>query len=796
MHFRDGTFGQKALVALLLSIYACAVGLSAVDKAERIGKPDVGWRLDGAAVSPTTQEASEKGLRGGGRLVQVNGVGVDRIDETGVVHRGLGESNTLDFVRPGGEPATVTIEVARWTWAGVAFTEGGTSLIALLFMILGVSTFALRPYEPDSWALLVVSSVAGGLLMTQLLPGLEQNAARYLYAATVFGLSDAAPIHVALAFPVVHPLLRGRAAVLWVLYLFALGKIAFGWVAWFSQSPDLMWLSASIGAVLFLGATSFWILRSAVLAFQADKAIAQRARICLLGAFFGLAPVALFGLGREVFDGATLDSRFAYWSLGFLLIALSRITLRHEIMNARIAVQQAVLYTLAVAALTAVGGVLMAGNPWLVVMLAFPVLYFWPRFDAYLRARLYPKRARFPEILRELGGEIEASTTMEEVLDVLAKAPSQLCDASGGVVMIFPGAPLAPAGVKRSNGLAVSADMASIVNHPLIELLKATRREVARDRIAVEPQYESVQEECYDGFDRLGVDLLLPIRHNQRVIGALGPGPRPRGDAYEAEEIDALSSVTLQASQAMLRVQAAEMLHARELEFADLKRFLPPQIIDQVMARGGAAKLRSQRKIVTVFFADLRGFTSFSESVEPEEVMATLNQFHAAMGRRIADFAGTVERFTGDGIMVFFNDPVEQSDHAERAVQMALGINEDVRRLRDDWGRKGYEIDVGMGIHTGYATCGFIGFEGRRDYSVIGNVTNLAARLSDAAAPGEILITARVRSEIGEGYVTEPAGELSLKGFHQAQAAYRVLPSDVPILGDVGDRSGGGTTVS
>lgn len=779
MKFRDGTSGQKALFALLVLIYTFAVGLSINDKIERVGTPDVGFRLDRHSVSPTTHAASVAGLRGGGRLVAINGVGAERVGESGVVNRQLGETNTLEFVRPGGARAAVTLSVDRWKWEAIAFTQGATDLLALLFMVLGLTTFVLRPYEPESWALLVVSSVAGGLLTTQLLPGVEDRAPLYLYSATVFGLADAAPIHVALAFPVVHRLLRGRGAVLRGLYLFGAVKIAFGWFAWFSRNPELMWLSSTIGTLLFLGATAFWILRSAILAFQADKTIAQRARICLLGAFFGLAPIALFDLGREVFDVATFDSRFAYWSLGFLLIALSRITLRSEIMNARVAVQQAVLYTFAVAILTAAGAVLMVGNPWLVVLLAFPVLYFWPRFDARLRAWLYPKRARFPEILRDLGGEIEASTSMEEVLDVLAKAPGRLCDAVGGVVMIFPGAPLAPAGVLRANGVVVSADMASIVDHPLIDLLRATRREVARDRIAVDPQYETVKEECYSGFDRLGVDLLLPIRQQDKVIGALGPGPRPRGDVYESLEIASLSSVTLQASQAMLRVQATEMLHARELEFADLKRFLPPQIIDQVMARGGAAELRSQRKIVTVFFADLRGFTSFSESVEPEEVMATLNQFHSAMGRRIAEFAGTVERFTGDGIMVFFNDPVEQSDHAGRAVRMALMINADVRRLREEWKRRGYEIDVGMGIHTGYATCGFIGFEGRRDYGVIGNVTNLAARLSDAAAPGEILISARVRNELGEAVETELAGELTLKGFSQPQSVYRLLGGSV-----------------
>jgi class 3 adenylate cyclase len=224
-----------------------------------------------------------------------------------------------------------------------------------------------------------------------------------------------------------------------------------------------------------------------------------------------------------------------------------------------------------------------------------------------------------------------------------------------------------------------------------------------------------------------------------------------------------------------MRVEVTERLRQREREFTELNRFFPPQVIEQVMARGGASGLRSQRKVVTVVFADLRGFTSFSDSVEPEEVMATLDEYHVLMGQRIAEFAGTLERFAGDGFMVFFNDPVDQPDHAERAARMVLAMYADLDRLRGVWRRKGYQIDVGTGIHTGYATCGFIGYEGRRDYAVIGNVSNLASRLSAAAAAGEVLISSRVYSELGEDYRMEPVGEMSLKGFHQAQLVYRLL---------------------
>ena len=225
-----------------------------------------------------------------------------------------------------------------------------------------------------------------------------------------------------------------------------------------------------------------------------------------------------------------------------------------------------------------------------------------------------------------------------------------------------------------------------------------------------------------------------------------------------------------------MRVEATERLRAREREFADLKRFFPPQIIDQVMARGGAAELRSQRKLVTVLFADLRGFTSFSDSVEPEEVMATLAEYHAAMGRahrRVRRHARALRRRRLHGVLQRSRSTSPTTPSAPRAWRWRCATTSSACATTGR--RKGYQIDVGIGIHTGYATCGFIGYEGRRDYAVIGNVTNLAARLSDAAAAGEILISARVHAELGERYRVEDAGTLTLKGFHQSYDAFRLL---------------------
>jgi class 3 adenylate cyclase len=326
----------------------------------------------------------------------------------------------------------------------------------------------------------------------------------------------------------------------------------------------------------------------------------------------------------------------------------------------------------------------------------------------------------------------------------------------------------------RARGVPRVGDPAALADEPIVQLLVATRRELLRDQVPFEAQYQNIKAESIAGFERLKAELLLPLVRDNRVIGGFAVGARNTGDPYQSQEIAALTAVAQQAVQAIGRVEATERLRKREIEFADLKRFFPPQIIEQVMARGGASELRSQRKIVTVFFADLRGFTSFSDSVEPEEVMATLAEYHTTMGRRIAEFAGTLERFAGDGFMVFFNDPVDQPDHTVRAVRMAVAMQRDAAGLSEEWKRRGYDIAVGMGIHTGFAFCGFIGYEGRRDYGVIGNVSNLASRLSDAAAAGEILVTTRVRTELNGDFRIEEVGERMFKGFHQAQMVYRI----------------------
>jgi adenylate cyclase len=216
--------------------------------------------------------------------------------------------------------------------------------------------------------------------------------------------------------------------------------------------------------------------------------------------------------------------------------------------------------------------------------------------------------------------------------------------------------------------------------------------------------------------------------------------------------------------------QVAEIERMRRL-----KRYLSPQIVETLLKSDDEDLYKSHRREITVVFLDLRGFTQFSDSAEPEEVMELLKSYHSEMGKLIFKFEATLERFVGDGMMVFFNDPIPCEDHTEKAVRMAVEMRERVKELRKGWLKKGYELDLGVGLAAGYATLGNIGFEGRMDYGAVGNVTNLTARLSDEAKGGQILINQKTLSKIEELLDVEPVGELQLKGFGRPIVAFNIV---------------------
>jgi len=282
------------------------------------------------------------------------------------------------------------------------------------------------------------------------------------------------------------------------------------------------------------------------------------------------------------------------------------------------------------------------------------------------------------------------------------------------------------------------------------------------------------------------------------IVGGLEAG----GDEYLTKPVDQAALVarvrsmlrikelhdTTEDQAARLQAQAAELSewnrtleHRVEEQVAQLdrlgrlKRFLSPQLADLIVDGDVEDPLKSHRREITVVFLDLRGFTAFAEVAEPEEVMGVLREFHEVTGKLILEHEGTLEHFTGDGITILFNDPVPIPNPAERAVRMALTIRERIGGVAEAWVKRGYDLSLGMGIAQGFATIGAIGSEGRWDYSAIGSVMNLAARLCAEAKAGQILAPKRFLGTIEDLVETEAIGEFALKGFHRRVTAYNIL---------------------
>jgi class 3 adenylate cyclase len=326
----------------------------------------------------------------------------------------------------------------------------------------------------------------------------------------------------------------------------------------------------------------------------------------------------------------------------------------------------------------------------------------------------------------------------------------------------------------------------------------ATSGAEALDKIGAEPPDLVLLDVMMPGMS--GYEVCRKLRQDEAtamlpvvMVTALDPA-QERVKGIEAGADDFLSKPIHQAEllarvRSLLRVktlwdQLAELNRTLEGRVAEqvaqlerlgrLKRFFSPQLAEAIVSGGADDPLKSHRREITVVFLDLRGFTAFAETVEPEEVMGVLREYHAAMGQIILEHEGTLERFTGDGMMIFFNDPTPVPNPAERAVRMALAMRARVDELSRAWKKLGYELDFGVGLAQGYATLGAIGFEGRWDYGAIGTVTNLAARLCGEAQAGQILVSRRLYGSLEELIDAEPVGELSLKGFSRPVTAFNV----------------------
>ncbi|MBA3736596.1 MAG: GAF domain-containing protein [Actinobacteria bacterium] len=361
---------------------------------------------------------------------------------------------------------------------------------------------------------------------------------------------------------------------------------------------------------------------------------------------------------------------------------------------------------------------------------------------------------------------VARSEGLQPVLDEVVEAATRLCSAKNGRLWLFKNGMLhvvANCGERR--GYDYDEQHPKVPDRTSMAGRAALTREVVHiPDVDADPQY------TYAGPRPYRSGLNVPIMLDDELIGVIGI-VRDVVGPFDDEQIELVKTF---ADQAAIAIANARLLDAVERQRTELSRFISPQVADLITSERGEQLLAGHRAYISVLFCDLRDFTAFAETAEPEELFQVLREYHGTLGDLIPNYNGTLEHFAGDGLMVFFNDPVSVEDHELQAIRLALAAQSCFSDRATAWRKRGIELGLGIGIAAGYATLGRIGFEGRYDYGALGPVTNLASRLSSQAQPGQILISQRTFAAVEDDVEVEPAGELELKGFSRPVGAYEV----------------------
>jgi class 3 adenylate cyclase len=381
-------------------------------------------------------------------------------------------------------------------------------------------------------------------------------------------------------------------------------------------------------------------------------------------------------------------------------------------------------------------------------------------------------RSRLEAVSDVLQALSRSAMRLQPILDQIVEAAARLGRADTCLVWLVDGELLR---LRANHGAPQEAVEYQRLHPHTAEPGSCTGRVALTKKPVHIPDVEADPAYTYPSSQRHYRTLLgLPILVEDELVGIFGLSRR-EVRPFASDEIKLMATF---ASQSAIAISTARLFETIERQKGELARFVSPEVAELVSSDEGVQLLAGHRAYITIVYFDLRGFTAFVEAAEPEELIEVIGTYHAAAGELVRAHGGMLEHFAGDGLMVFFNDPVPVADHEVQAARLAVAMRDRVGELAAGWRKRGYELGLGAGIAVGHATLGRIGFEGRYDYGALGTVTNLAARLSDAATAGQILLSQRAYAALEDRVEATLVGEVPVKGFARSVQAFELLRVD------------------
>ena len=719
--------------------------------------PDFGWgasnTMEGVTIVTVEGIAAESGLQVGDRIIGSNGVLADSLSElTVLTDRTTGGKNTYR-VRRGGEELEITVPNVPLGFSKAFQKYGPTWLFSAVFFTFGAVIFFMKPGANASWAFLLAmffTSIYTIFLFTSRL-----SPAWLGHVPTIGVAFVAAPImHFFQVFPEEKSWLRSRRMLfIGTPYVVSLA-LFITMVASAPMYSDVPIIWKQLGNLYLLLALAVFLAATLVSLFRTQSVIARaRAKVIAIGVVFGagipsLSFFSLAFLGIRLLPNAYFDLLFN----SMLPLAIGYSIVKHNLFDVDVYVKRAVGYVLMTVVLAA--GYIFLGSfvrllvePWFGTASEniYPVLYaimvvflFNPvssRVQSFIERLFYRKEYDFKETVRHLENALASVLDLDEIIRHMTTIVRNtlFVDTTGIVTYAGEGSVQGQVFLgddASGKEVEIEPERSQKDRDTLADLIRSEKKLITIYDIQENDSYRAIRGECLERFRQLHATIGIPVIHNNNVIGILYVGNKKSGKFFRREDIDLLQTLAAHGATSIENVNLVEQMKKEEAVRGNLARYLSPEIVARVVSDDMEVNLGGQRKVVSVLFSDIRGFTTISETWPPDQLVTILNEYMTEMVAVVFENKGSIDKFVGDAIVAVFGSLVEVENHARNAVQAALGMQQRLVDLNKKWQQEyGIDLGIGVGINSGEVFLGNIGSPDRMEFTVIGDAVNLAARL-------------------------------------------------------------------